>query len=418
MSGKPIKKDAFELDTLLKQCEDELMPNVEAEASVDSKPSRHISLSNFDSVLATSMATNTLLISPSKEELVKSQAQATREVTTSATRVHEPCLIRSPQKRSSSHSSRHQTQVDLRKLYENQDLEVFIAHDEMPQEQIDEMEQLVKNSSSDKKRILIHTQEKLDTIEEFLARQSEYITTPLSTSHISPQKTSSSPQKAASVPQISSSKKSPNSRSSPQKTASSPLKTTASCSYTINTKSPTKNIVFKKPSSPLPLRKKTVAQQASEPPPLPLKRSTGPLSSSEAGPAAPGQEKNPLLWKQRAFSSLQSQLKNIDPSQKPARRTEEKKASPQSKASQTKVKTSTLTRSKRGAAKKREKETEVHTMIIGVYSSSKCVCVFLYLLALSFSFSLSLSLHSLEYLYQLHQTLLSMSSSTLLDTVH
>ncbi len=87
-SGKSPRKKTFELDALLKESEKQA-PKLDKALKSDSGKSVHISLSNFDEALAASLANEKIHISASKERLVKTQAQATREMLTKRTRTAE-----------------------------------------------------------------------------------------------------------------------------------------------------------------------------------------------------------------------------------------------------------------------------------------------------------------------------------------
>ena len=103
-SGKSPRKKIFELDALLKESEEieqkreqkRAPPKRDESLKSDSGKSVRISLSNFNEELAASLANEKIHISASKEKLVKTQAQATREMLTKRTRTAEQARAKPP----------------------------------------------------------------------------------------------------------------------------------------------------------------------------------------------------------------------------------------------------------------------------------------------------------------------------------
>ena len=118
----PRKRTSFELDALLKEHEEKQRGKESASSSSDlpkeggllpeGQGHVHISFSNFERELASSLANERIHISASKERLVKTQAQATRELLTKNTRPAEQPQANPPEgTKPSASSSRRSSAV-------------------------------------------------------------------------------------------------------------------------------------------------------------------------------------------------------------------------------------------------------------------------------------------------------------------
>ncbi len=380
--SKSPKKNAFELDALLKKCDEEqkkILPKYDQESPEDKT---FISLGNFDSVLATSKASNKLNISPSKEELIRFQADLTRtsgntESTSTAgstestcisntesTRAHWPCPKKSPVKNPTVPSckpkatkvpSPSQVQyvpatisddhIDIPLfLNEGEDIvgkqfEVYLTPDDLGQEQLDELARYAKPNT---KQLVVKTRRKIENFDIVLTPSGPPpVKQELPTGKARPSATGKTVPKTRFSPTTSQQSAS-SSRISPHKTSSSVIKSTASSgpntSSTMSNKSPTNNPVFKKPAGPLPHRRKLQAQKTEQPPPLPPKKSKSHLQNisclhsqvkeahASPKPSTPIESKSgatatakdtKVLWKQRAFASIQGHIQDAQADQKP-----------------------------------------------------------------------------------------------------